>query len=61
MYRTDGAFTDSRRVAASLIAGGVAGVVSWIPALPFDVVKSLIQVSAPLRFANCYYRPCRAA
>ena len=42
--RSDGKFTDSQRVFASLMAGGVAGVVSWMPAIPFDVVKSLIQV-----------------
>jgi len=47
-YRTDGQFTDRGRVIASLTAGGVAGVVSWIPAVPFDVVKSLIQVSTAL-------------
>ena len=46
--RTDGQFTDSGRVIASLTAGGVAGVVSWIPAVPFDVVKSLVQVSTAL-------------
>ena len=44
MCRTDGKFTDSGRVFASLMAGGVAGVVSWAPVVPFDVVKSLIQV-----------------
>lgn len=41
--RTDGKFTDSGRVFASLTAGGVAGVASWVIAVPFDVVKSLIQ------------------
>ena len=44
MCRTEDKFTDSRRVLASLTAGGMAGVLSWIPALPFDVVKSLYQV-----------------
>ena len=47
-YRTDDQFTDSSRVIASLTAGGVAGVVSWIPAVPFDVIKSLIQVSTAM-------------
>ena len=46
--RTGGQFTDGRRVFASLAAGGVAGVVSWVPAVPFDVVKSLIQVRTVL-------------
>ena len=38
---------------ASLAAGGVAGVVSWIPAVPFDVVKSLIQVCLESQLLQC--------
>lgn len=36
-------YTDRRGVFASLMAGGWAGVLSWMLVLPFDVIKSQIQ------------------
>lgn len=42
-------FTDTRRIVPSLLAGGMAGVVSWIAIMPFDVVKSIYQSDQ-----NCY-------
>lgn len=35
--------TDSNGVFASLLSGGVAGVLSWLLIMPMDVVKSQIQ------------------
>jgi len=35
--------TDAHGVVASFVAGGFAGVLSWLPVLPFDVVKSRMQ------------------
>lgn len=28
-----------------MLAGGVAGVIQWIPAIPFDVIKSRLQTA----------------
>lgn len=39
----------SPSVAGTLFAGGMAGVLNWIPALPFDTLKSRLQV-APVAF-----------
>ena len=33
-----------------LVAGGVAGIWNWAPAIPFDVFKTKFQTSAPVRF-----------
>ena len=35
--------TDTHGVVASFVAGGFAGMLSWLPVLPFDVVKSRMQ------------------
>ena len=35
--------TDSHGVIASFVAGGTAGVLSWLPVMPFDVIKSRLQ------------------
>lgn len=35
--------TDKREVFANLFAGGMAGVISWLAIMPFDVVKNLYQ------------------
>ena len=35
--------TDDNGIIAGLVAGGVAGVVTWTCALPMDVVKSVVQ------------------
>ena len=37
---------DKQQVASNLIAGGLAGIATWVPAMPFDVVKSLIQADS---------------
>ncbi len=29
----------------TMLAGGVAGVIQWIPAVPFDVLKSRLQTA----------------
>ncbi len=29
----------------TMLAGGVAGVIQWIPAIPFDVIKSRLQTA----------------
>ena len=35
---------DNDGVIASLLAGGLAGITAWATAIPFDVIKSLMQV-----------------
>jgi len=37
---------DNNGVVASLLAGGTAGIAAWSIAMPFDVIKSLMQVDA---------------
>ena len=32
-------------VAGTLLAGGVAGILNWLPALPIDTLKSKLQVA----------------
>ena len=39
-------YSDSHGVAADLLAGGTAGVVSWTLILPLDVIKSQVQANA---------------
>ena len=41
LYRSK--YSDKHGVAASLIAGGWAGVLCWLAVMPFDVFKSQIQ------------------
>ena len=40
---TERRLTDRHGIAASLVSGGTAGVVSWLAIMPFDNVKSLYQ------------------
>jgi len=42
-FMTSRQLTDRKGVFASLTAGGLAGVLSWIIIMPFDVIKSHIQ------------------
>ena len=46
---------DNDGVIASLLAGGMAGIAAWTTAMPFDVIKSLMQVmiDEPLRIVSC--------
>ena len=36
-------FTDARGIVADLISGGVAGSLTWLSIIPFDVMKSRFQ------------------
>ena len=36
-------FTDARGIVADLISGGVAGSLTWLSIIPFDVIKSRFQ------------------
>ena len=46
------------RIAAELIAGGVAGVASWIGNIPMDVMKSRLQADDLSRRQYANYMDC---
>ena len=37
---------DTQQVVANLLAGGISGIATWTPIMPFDVIKSLIQADS---------------
>lgn len=41
-------------VAATLLAGGTAGIMNWIVAIPIDVIKSRWQTAAPGMYNNAF-------
>ena len=61
-YMTDNNLTDNHGIFANLMAGGLAGVLSWSLIVPLDVVKSQIQADytgavykSPLASARVVY------
>ena len=36
-------YSDSTGIVGNLIAGGTAGVICWMPIMPFDNIKSMLQ------------------
>ena len=48
--------TDSHGVIASFTAGGTAGVLSWLPIMPLDVVKSKMQADySRLKYSSMWH------
>ena len=48
--------TDSHGVIASFTAGGAAGVLSWFPIMPLDVVKSKMQADySRLKYSSVWH------
>ncbi|BFZ11482.1 hypothetical protein BsWGS_14521 [Bradybaena similaris] len=50
--------TDNKGVIAAIVAGGCAGCASWLSIMPFDVIKTRLQVDHGGRykgFWNCAY------
>ena len=45
--------TDSRELFASFMAGGTAGVLSWLLIMPFDVVKNTYQAQKSASVGAC--------
>ncbi|CAL1548984.1 unnamed protein product, partial [Lymnaea stagnalis] len=44
-YMAHHGLSDNKGVMAAIVSGGVAGCVSWASIMPFDVIKSRLQVS----------------
>jgi solute carrier family 25 carnitine/acylcarnitine transporter 20/29 len=42
----------SPSIAGTLVAGGVAGILNWLPALPIDTLKSKLQVAPEGQYPN---------
>ncbi|XP_059177535.1 solute carrier family 25 member 45-like [Physella acuta] len=56
---THNGFSDSKGVTPAIISGGVAGCVSWVSTMPFDVIKSRLQVDHGGRYDglwDCVYK-----
>jgi len=48
----DGSYSKKPSMAATLAAGGLAGMANWIVAIPMDVIKSRYQTAAPGTYAS---------
>ncbi|KAI8788580.1 solute carrier family 25 member 45, partial [Biomphalaria glabrata] len=48
MIRTE--YSDGHGIIAAIFSGGTAGCVSWAAIMPFDVIKSRLQVDHSLRY-----------
>ena len=44
--------TDKNAIIASIVAGGTAGCLTWLSIMPFDVIKSRLQVGDSLIFLS---------
>ncbi|RUS70926.1 hypothetical protein EGW08_021316 [Elysia chlorotica] len=50
LHLTNHSLSDDRGVGAAVLAGGVAGCLSWLVVMPLDVIKSRLQVDHAGRF-----------
>lgn len=46
--------TDSQGICANMMAGGLAGTISWAAILPFDVIKSRIQADEDRKYKGLW-------
>ena len=37
-----------------IIAGGVAGIMNWVPAVPFDLLKTNYQIAPMGKYTGCF-------
>jgi solute carrier family 25 carnitine/acylcarnitine transporter 20/29 len=50
MLPPDPTRSTSKTVLCTLTAGGVAGIMNWLPAIPFDTLKSRLQTAPPGKY-----------